>query len=58
MDAFIRDAAFVRQVAEATGAPSLYVSSNCELEFLPRDLAREKVLRLGEIAARVREGLA
>ena len=50
-------AAFVRQVAEATGAPSLYVSSNCELEFLPRDLAREKVLRLGEIAAKVREGL-
>ena len=51
-------AAFVRQVAEAVGAPSLYVSSNCELEFLPRELAREKVRRLGEVAARVREGLA
>ncbi len=51
-------AAFIRQVAEAVQPTALFVSSNCELEFLPRDLAREKVRRLGEIAARVREGLA
>jgi len=51
-------AAFVRQVAEAVHPTAVYVSSNCELEFLPRDLARAKVRRLGEIAARVREGLA
>ncbi len=47
----------VRQLAEATGAPRFYVSSNCDLEFLPRDVAREKVLRLGEIAQRLKEEL-
>jgi 5-methyltetrahydropteroyltriglutamate--homocysteine methyltransferase len=50
--------ALVRTAADAVGAPAVYVSSNCELEFLSRDLARRKVLRLGEVAARLREELA
>jgi methionine synthase II (cobalamin-independent) len=36
----------------------LYLSSNCELEFLPRDVARQKVLRLGEAAVRTKELVA
>jgi 5-methyltetrahydropteroyltriglutamate--homocysteine methyltransferase len=48
-------AEFAAKAAESTGAPSLFVSSNCDLEFLPQDLAREKVLRLGEIGARLKE---
>jgi methionine synthase II (cobalamin-independent) len=48
---------FLRRVAEALDPPALYVSSNCELEYLPRDLARRKVLRLGEVSARLREEL-
>jgi 5-methyltetrahydropteroyltriglutamate--homocysteine methyltransferase len=48
-------AEFVVRAAESTGAPSMFISSNCDLEFLPRDLARQKVLRLGEIAARLRD---
>jgi methionine synthase II (cobalamin-independent) len=48
----------VRSAADAVGAPTVYVSSSCELEFLSRDLARQKVLRLGEAAARLREELA
>ena len=51
-------AAFARRVVEATGAPSLFLSSNTDLELLPRDVARAKVLRLGEAAARLREDLA
>ena len=48
---------FVRGVAKTVDAPRIYVSSNCDLEFLPRDVAREKVLRLGEIAQRLKEEL-
>jgi 5-methyltetrahydropteroyltriglutamate--homocysteine methyltransferase len=44
-------AEFAARAAESTGATRLLISSNCELEFLPRDLARQKVLRLGEIGA-------
>jgi 5-methyltetrahydropteroyltriglutamate--homocysteine methyltransferase len=51
-------AAFVLRVAEALSPPSLYLSSNCELEYLPSDIARQKVLRLGEVASQVREALA
>ncbi|MDP8956280.1 MAG: hypothetical protein M3N24_04885 [Actinomycetota bacterium] len=47
----------VRRLADVVGAPRFYVSSNCDLEFLPRDVAREKVLRLGEIARRLKEEL-
>lgn len=50
-------AEFAARAAASTGAPSLFVSSNCDLEFLPRDLARQKVLRLGEIGARLKEQL-
>ncbi len=51
-------AAFVERVADALSPPALYLSSNCELEYLPRDVARRKVLRLGEVAARVKAALA
>jgi 5-methyltetrahydropteroyltriglutamate--homocysteine methyltransferase len=51
-------AAFIRQLVETVQPTSLFLSSNCELEFLPRDLARQKVLRLGEVRARVKEQLA
>jgi methionine synthase II (cobalamin-independent) len=46
---------FATRAAATTGAPSLFVSSNCDLEFLPRDLARQKILRLGEIAAALKQ---
>lgn len=48
---------FVRRLANTVGAPRLFISSNCDLEFLPRDVARQKVLRLGEIAQRLKEEL-
>jgi 5-methyltetrahydropteroyltriglutamate--homocysteine methyltransferase len=47
----------VRDLVDRTGAPSLFVSSSCDLELLPTDLARAKVLRLGEISARLKEEL-
>jgi 5-methyltetrahydropteroyltriglutamate--homocysteine methyltransferase len=50
--------AFARKVAETLQPPVLFLSSNCELEFLPRDLARQKVLRLGEVSARLKEEMA
>ena len=46
---------FLGRVAEAVSPPRLYLSSNCELEYLPRDIARQKVARLGEISARVKD---
>jgi methionine synthase II (cobalamin-independent) len=49
---------FVRKIAETVRPTSLFLSSNSELEFLPRDLARRKVLRLGEVAARAKEELS
>jgi 5-methyltetrahydropteroyltriglutamate--homocysteine methyltransferase len=51
-------AAFAREIFERLSPPDLYLSSNCELEFLPRDVARQKVRRLGEISARLKELLA
>jgi 5-methyltetrahydropteroyltriglutamate--homocysteine methyltransferase len=50
--------AFAQRVAEALSPPTLYLSSNCELEYLPRDIARQKVARLGEVSARLKEVLA
>lgn len=47
--------AFTEQVADALDPPALYLSSGTPLDLLPRDVARAKVLRLGEIADRVRE---
>ncbi|HEV8420156.1 MAG TPA: hypothetical protein VGR13_02230 [Actinomycetota bacterium] len=49
---------FARRVAETVSPPVLYVSSNCELEYLPRDIARQKVARLGEVSARLKEVFA
>jgi 5-methyltetrahydropteroyltriglutamate--homocysteine methyltransferase len=57
LEAVDTTAEFAATAAESTGAASLFVSSNCDLEFLPRDLARQKVLRLGEIGARLKEQL-
>jgi 5-methyltetrahydropteroyltriglutamate--homocysteine methyltransferase len=51
-------AQFIRRVAETTQAPKVYVTSNCDLEFLPRDVARDKILRLGEVAGRLKKELA
>lgn len=45
----------VRRIAEALEPTALYLSSNSELESLPRDVARNKVLRLGEIARALKE---
>lgn len=50
-------AAFVSQVAETLQPPSLYVSNNSDLELLPRDLAAEKVRRLGEAARSLNESV-
>jgi methionine synthase II (cobalamin-independent) len=44
-----------RLVGESTGAPSVFVSTISDLELLPRDLAAEKVRRLGAAAAKLRE---
>ena len=55
--AYERGLEFARRAAESLGVPSLFVSSNSELELLPRDSARQKVLRLGEISARLKEQL-
>jgi 5-methyltetrahydropteroyltriglutamate--homocysteine methyltransferase len=46
---------FVRRVAETVSPPALYLSSNSELEYLPRDIARQKVARLGEVSQRLKE---
>jgi 5-methyltetrahydropteroyltriglutamate--homocysteine methyltransferase len=51
-------AEFAARAAESTGATQLLISSNCELEFLPRDLARQKIARLGEIGASLKARMA
>ena len=48
---------FARRAAETVGASSLFVSSNSGLELLPRDIAQQKVLRLGEISAQLKDRL-
>jgi 5-methyltetrahydropteroyltriglutamate--homocysteine methyltransferase len=50
-------AGFVRDVAERLQPTTVFVSSNCELEFLSRDLARRKVALLGDVSARLKEAL-
>ncbi|HEX2049526.1 MAG TPA: hypothetical protein VHJ34_02705 [Actinomycetota bacterium] len=47
--------ALARRVRDATDAPVFYVTSNSALELLPRDVARRKVLRLGEIGRKLKE---
>ena len=51
-------AEFAVRAAEALQPPALFLSANCDLEFLPQEIARRKVLRLGETAAIVKERLA
>ena len=48
-------AGLVNRVIEALAPPSVSVTNNSDLELLPRDLAAEKVRRLGEAAARLNE---
>jgi 5-methyltetrahydropteroyltriglutamate--homocysteine methyltransferase len=49
---------FGRRVVETLQPTALYLSSSCELELLPRDLAHRKVRRLGQVSARLKEELA
>jgi 5-methyltetrahydropteroyltriglutamate--homocysteine methyltransferase len=51
-------ASFAERIAETLQPSSLFITSSCELEFLPRDVARQKVLRLGEISALAKERLS
>jgi 5-methyltetrahydropteroyltriglutamate--homocysteine methyltransferase len=46
---------FVRRVAHTLDPPTLFLSTTSDLELLPRATAREKVLRLGEAARRLKE---
>jgi 5-methyltetrahydropteroyltriglutamate--homocysteine methyltransferase len=48
-------AAFVRRAAERLQPTDLYLSSGSDLELLPAELARDKVLRLGEVTRLVKE---
>jgi 5-methyltetrahydropteroyltriglutamate--homocysteine methyltransferase len=48
--------AFASRVAQALEPPDLYLSSAGDLELLSSPVAREKVLRLGEAARRLKEG--
>lgn len=50
--------AFAERVAETLAPSTLYLSSNSELEMLPAEVARRKVLALGEAAAAAKEALA
>jgi 5-methyltetrahydropteroyltriglutamate--homocysteine methyltransferase len=47
----------VARVAERLSPPRLYLSSNCELEYLPVPVAEAKIRRLGEVAAAAKERL-
>jgi 5-methyltetrahydropteroyltriglutamate--homocysteine methyltransferase len=45
----------IQSITDSLEPAALYLSSNCELELLPAEIARRKVLRLGEIARQIRE---
>lgn len=47
-----------RHLADVVRPPTLYLTSNSELAYLPTGVAEEKVERLGEAASRVRELVA
>jgi 5-methyltetrahydropteroyltriglutamate--homocysteine methyltransferase len=49
---------FARRVGDMVSPPTLFLSSNSELEYLPKDIASQKVARLGEVSARLKEQLA
>ncbi|TMG17142.1 MAG: hypothetical protein E6I01_04280 [Chloroflexi bacterium] len=44
-----------RHLADTVRPRNLYLSSNCELAFLPTVVAEQKVQRLGEAAKRVKQ---
>ena len=49
--------AAIRRAAKHVPTDRIHLNPSCGLEFLPRDRARAKLLRLGEAAARAREAL-
>jgi 5-methyltetrahydropteroyltriglutamate--homocysteine methyltransferase len=51
-------AAAIRQIAERAEPPVLYVSTSCDLQLLPRDLAVQKVRALGAAMHQLRELVA
>ena len=51
-------AELVLRAAESLNPPTLYLAANCDLEFLPQEIARQKVQLLGEAARRVKELVA
>jgi 5-methyltetrahydropteroyltriglutamate--homocysteine methyltransferase len=51
-------AAAANELLEAADVPSLVLAPTCDLEFLPRGVADEKVLSLGLAAAAVKEASA
>ena len=50
-------AALVERVGETLNPPSVFVSNNSDLELLPRDLAADKVRRLGQAVRRLNESV-
>ena len=44
-----------RHLADTVAPRNLYLSSNCELGYLPTVVAEQKVQRLGEAARKVKE---
>jgi len=44
-----------RYIADKVMPLDLYLSSNCELQYLPTTVAEQKVRRLGEVAGKVKE---
>jgi 5-methyltetrahydropteroyltriglutamate--homocysteine methyltransferase len=48
-------ATVVRRVADRAQPPALFISTSCDLEFLPREIAAEKVRVLGSAAHRLRQ---
>jgi 5-methyltetrahydropteroyltriglutamate--homocysteine methyltransferase len=45
----------VRHLADTVNPRNLYISSNCELAYLPTTVAERKVQRLGEAARKLKE---
>ena len=45
----------VRQLADTVAPNNLYISSNCELAYLPTGVAERKVQRLGEATRKLKE---
>jgi 5-methyltetrahydropteroyltriglutamate--homocysteine methyltransferase len=44
-----------QRIADTIAPRNLYLSSNCELQYLPTGVAENKVRRLGEVARKARE---